>query len=76
MILHLWFVEFFKLESGAEIDGDGVVPPIEGAGGLERDPLFELDGGVEIAADEDELIEDALQLLRVRVDYLVFLKSF
>lgn len=76
MVLHLRVIELVKFEGRANHDRNRVVAPVERTRSLECDPLIQLGGRVQVAADEDELHEDLLQLLRVCVDDLVLLKGF
>ena len=76
MVLHLRVVEIIEQESGALFDHDGVVSPVKGLRGLKSNLMFDVRRREKVAAHEDELEKDLLQLLCVGVDYLVFLESF
>jgi len=76
VVLHLGVIQIVKQESGTLLDDDCVVASIKWSSRLNGDGHVESGCGEQVAAHEDELHEDLLQLQSVGVDDFIFLESF
>lgn len=76
VFLHLRVIQIVEQESGTLLDDDGVVASVEWSSRLDGDGHVEGRCGEQVAAHEDELHEDLLQLEGVGVDDFIFLESF